>query len=659
MRSSLASDHSYSEISVGRLICYFRSSTLQEEIQSRRYFYRSSQLIQSGVLRLENSYNYSSMSADIVNASCHLDTLVLDHIAGLDVEIGEFLESARCLVPRVDIDAVVIPDKQKNLVLRNAMHFDTFRKVRKEVGLDDIVRYGRGLTLLFHGRSGTGKTLFANALAAHMNKKMLVVDFPAGTKNDISSEDFHAIFREARIHDALLFIDECDDLLEGNTGYRSDYVNVALRELETFDGILVLATNRPTVLDDALERRISLSVKFDMPDAVHRLRIWESHLPPTLQLADDVALWPLAVEFELTGGLIKNAVFQALACAVSRAKEKQTESEDATGTDESILAKKVIVCMADLREACRLQARGNIKRSELFSEEQVDGGLDLIITTTRVRASLEELLSTERMRNAMASRWGFSGGTRSTCALFVGPAGTGKTRAAYCLASELGRPAVRITARELLRLDEMRGPHSGETYSVKQTMDQASVEGAVIVVEGAEKLFYAIAADLDGSVGTDAFYHVRRFNGLVLMCCTTEDATHKTGWPKGQLIPGVVSAGLSHFIAFEIPDVAMRLALWGKLLPVDMPVRKGVREALDGIARRYEMSGGMIEGAIRRAAAFTAMRDSSKFLMAAKEDGESLEVGVSLKDIEKACEAEMRVSGQSFAYEQMLHGMVL
>lgn len=79
-----------------------------------------------------------------------------------------------------------------------------------------------------------------------------------------------------------------------------------------------MATNRAYDLDEAMYRRITLAVEFSHPDPLLREKIWKTHLPPQLTLDADVDLTSLAMNYELTGGFIKNAILMALSSAVSR-----------------------------------------------------------------------------------------------------------------------------------------------------------------------------------------------------------------------------------------------------------------------------------------------------------------------------------------------------
>ena len=132
--------------------------------------------------------------------------------------------------------------------------------------------------ILLHGVPGTGKTMFANALANHLHKKLLVVN--VGTFGRIDSEAFRFLFREAKLQDAIVFFDECEPLFESRDLKSGSSVNVALSEIEKFTGTIVMATNRPQDIDNAMHRRITLAVSDD------------EFVRATVSLAHEISLQP-------------------------------------------------------------------------------------------------------------------------------------------------------------------------------------------------------------------------------------------------------------------------------------------------------------------------------------------------------------------------------
>lgn len=517
------------------------------------------------------------------------------------------------------------------------------------------MRYGKGLTLFFHGKSGTGKTLFANALASHLKKKLLVVDFASlNSSKHSNAEAYRIVFREAKVHGAIVFMDECDELFESRDRGGKGAVTLALREMETFDGIMILATNRPQMLDEAMHRRIALSLEFEAPDAKLRLAIWQKHIPKNLKLAEDVDLRALAIEFELTGGYIKNAVFQALAQAVSRVQEDRRVkrvSESAPDKDPSPLgAADVIITMVELRQSCRLQARGDLKRAKLERRVLPVSGLDKLVTTEMAMKTLQDIVMVEKVRGLMSTRWGFKDRqARSNCVLIFGPSGCGKTFAAGCLGFETGRPLQRLAASEL------HGSREGAS-EIGAVFGQAAVAGAVVVIEHAEQLlFEAASPETTASPGLELLFHMQSFDGLVVLCCTIASSSSEAGWPKHVPVPNRVSSLLSYIVVLTTPNREARLRLWKQLIPEDTPVHVDVQAKLDVIATKYQLTGARIASCIRRGAAGAAMRRNRAALVDPNSH-ESVEK-MTIADLENACEAELKLAADSEGTAAWVRGL--
>jgi SpoVK/Ycf46/Vps4 family AAA+-type ATPase len=185
-------------------------------------------------------------------------------------------------------------------------------------------RHGGGLGLAFHfaGPPGTGKTIAAEAIAATLGRKLLVVRYAELESRWAGQTGKHvaAVFREASESGAVLFFDEADAIAARrftnlSQGYERDSnstVAVLLTELERFPGVVIFATNLATNIDPAFERRIRHHIRFEMPGVEERERIWRAQLHATkTPLAPDVDFHALAERFPRSGGDIKNAVLKA------------------------------------------------------------------------------------------------------------------------------------------------------------------------------------------------------------------------------------------------------------------------------------------------------------------------------------------------------------
>jgi len=194
-------------------------------------------------------------------------------------------------------------------------------------GLGGGATHGRGVTALFSGDPGTGKTMSAEVVAADLGLDLYVVDLSSVVDKYIgeTEKNLDRIFAQAdRINGVILF-DEADALF-GQRSEVSDardrYANVEiaylLQRMEQFDGLAILTTNLRANIDEAFLRRLDALIDFPMPEEQDRLAIWKLHLPERAPLADDLDLDFMAARFRLSGGHIRNVCLTAAFLAADR-----------------------------------------------------------------------------------------------------------------------------------------------------------------------------------------------------------------------------------------------------------------------------------------------------------------------------------------------------
>lgn len=386
---------------VGYLVERF-SDSLEEKMKARGFFYKSSALIQEGILTISQN----DFMTDLTSCRVELDRRLFDYIVGLDTEMSEVVEGSHLYLPDVNLDDVVLPTDTKQRVVDAITNFDKVKSAYNELEIDRKITYGLGQVFLFYGASGTGKTMLANAVASKLQKKILLVNFP-----DLGSNSSGAIikflFREARINRALLFFDECEKLfLDRGKGGHS--VTMILSEMERFDGLCILATNRAYDLDEAMHRRISLAVEFRKPDHILREEIWRTLMPPKAPLDSDVVDFGLlARKYELTGGLIKNAWLQSISLMVQRDGNK--------------------IMAEDLMQAASEQVLGQLSSEEFDCRVVPTCGLESMVLSSDVVDSLNSIVHHTKAQAVLHGQWGCDKIHRSSIgisALFTGPPGT-------------------------------------------------------------------------------------------------------------------------------------------------------------------------------------------------------------------------------------------
>lgn len=225
---------------------------------------------------------------------------------------------ARLLLTRRTLQDVVLPEDRRGQldeILRYARHAD---QVYNRWGFADSG--ARGLSVLFSGPPGTGKTMVASILARELGRVLYQIDLSRVVDKYIgeTEKNLARIFDEAEKAQAVLLFDEADSLFAGRTEVRSSNdryanleVNFLLQRLEEYSGVSILTTNAPQGIDEAFQRRIRFKIDFPKPDAELRAQLWQRHVPEHARDSAPIDWAVLGEAFELTGGHIRNAALRA------------------------------------------------------------------------------------------------------------------------------------------------------------------------------------------------------------------------------------------------------------------------------------------------------------------------------------------------------------
>jgi ATPase family protein associated with various cellular activities (AAA) len=263
--------------------------------------------------------------------------------SAIPMQAGELAQPVR---PRFRPDELALPAPQQK-------QFDEIERAMRSL---TRVHYGwgtgrvwneSGISVLFAGPSGTGKTMAAEVLAAKLDIPMFRINLSQVVNKYIgeTEKNLERVFDAADVSETLLFFDEADALFGRRTEVRDAHdryanleISYLLERMERFKGLAVLATNRRGDLDEAFLRRLRYVVEFPLPDAPQRLEIWRRVVPRGVDAAQ-LDFEFLARQFQLSGGNIRSAVFNA--CLQAAADQPPAaESKPQLTMDEVVIAIK-------------------------------------------------------------------------------------------------------------------------------------------------------------------------------------------------------------------------------------------------------------------------------------------------------------------------------
>jgi hypothetical protein len=232
------------------------------------------------------------------------------------------------LAQRIEVrpawDDLVLPARQKDVLRQIAGQVENRRLVYQEWGFASRANRGLGITALFAGPSGTGKTMAAEVIARELNLDLYRVDLSAVTSKYIgeTEKNLRRTFDAAERCGAILLFDEADALFGPRSEVRDSHdrhanieVSYLLQRMETYSGLAILTTNRREALDHAFLRRLRFIVEFPFPSPAERGEIWRCIFPCETPLGD--LDHGLLGRLELSGGSIRNVALNAAFLAAS------------------------------------------------------------------------------------------------------------------------------------------------------------------------------------------------------------------------------------------------------------------------------------------------------------------------------------------------------
>jgi ATP-dependent 26S proteasome regulatory subunit len=282
------------------------------------------------VSALVNQFNFS---ASTIKAATNQTALRYDE--GLSVKTllwesacivsrPKFSELAQQITPKATLDSVVLPEREKQQLREIIVHVAQRHKVYEAWGFEDQNSRGLGISALFSGSSGTGKTMAAEAIAHELHLDIFRIDLSAVVSKYIgeTEKNLSKLFDAAEDTGAILFFDEADALFGKRTEIKDSHdrhanieINYLLQRMENYRGLAILATNMRDALDPAFIRRLKFIINFPFPDEKSRLEIWQHIFPKKTPLDNQLNFSQLA-KLNIAGGNIHNiALYSAFLAA--------------------------------------------------------------------------------------------------------------------------------------------------------------------------------------------------------------------------------------------------------------------------------------------------------------------------------------------------------
>lgn len=251
--------------------------------------------------------------------------------------LGDFYEACRGqsnhklsdlsvkIEPLYGWDDIVVPQDTMEKLKEICGHVRHRNQVLNHWGFAQKLSRGKGVSALFSGPPGTGKTMAAEVIARELHLDLYKIDLSGVVSKYIgeTEKNLSRIFHEAETSNAIIFFDEADalfgkrtDVSDAHDRYANIEISYLLQKMEEYDGVVILATNLRQNMDDAFTRRLGFIIEFPFPDEKNRLKIWQNHFPKETPQSNDIDYEFLAKKIQVSGGNIKNIVLNAAFLAV-------------------------------------------------------------------------------------------------------------------------------------------------------------------------------------------------------------------------------------------------------------------------------------------------------------------------------------------------------
>lgn len=295
-------------------------------ILSDRFRLNSHQIAEA-VATVSNQANWQTAKINVNSKDFQVANL---SIAARSQSQHNLTSLARKIKPIYTWDDLILPAYQKTLLQEICNQVKYYHLVWNEWGFKNKLSLGHGLSVMFSGVPGTGKTMAAEIIASELQLDLYKIDLAQIVSKYIgeTEKNLDRIFIAATNANAILLFDEADTIFgkrtevkDAHDRYANLEVGYLLQKMEEYDGLAILTTNLRSNMDDAFTRRLRFIIDFPFPNEKQRRQIWQKIFPQNAPCSSELDLNFLAQKLEITGAEIRNIALNAAFLAADEGKE--------------------------------------------------------------------------------------------------------------------------------------------------------------------------------------------------------------------------------------------------------------------------------------------------------------------------------------------------
>jgi len=539
------------------------------KLDRRVHFSAQAPLIRHGLLHLVADSNQaeSSLLAHSLKLDERICRLLLGQ-GGLDKRLTPF---CKLMEPRIQWGELPLSDEIKHALPQLA---------------SQSLSENRPLCLYFQGSGSDEKRATAEALAGTLGAKLLCAQIDRVPGKEEAEPVWELFSREGRIHRAVLYISEFDDLRGAESVVRRQDL---LETVAKYEGITILAGRRDWIPSSSLFG--VLPVDFAIPGFPDRCACWKASLERFGAACDEDDIAMVAGRFQLSSGQIAQAVASAIVRTHWRAAGASSKEDASAGRAPAAPT------IEDLAAAARSQCGHELASLARKIEPRYEWS-DIILPPDP-KAQLREICQQAEYRAVVLDQWGFDRKLslgKGLNVLFSGPPGTGKTMGAEVIAKKLGLDLYRID------LSQVVSKYIGETEkNLDRIFAAAEHSNAILFFDEADALFgkrSEVRDARDRYANIEISYLLQKmeeYQGMSILATNLR-----------QNLDEAFVRRLQAIVEFPFPDEQYRRQIWENVFPREAPVGEDVK--FDLLAHEVRLPGGNIKN-MALAAAFAAAAD--------------------------------------------------